>query len=72
MKPLKPAELRELAKEELNQKLGSLKSELFKLRCQSKSGSVPSPSQIRGLRRNIARLLTILKEKEIKDEPKKG
>lgn len=70
MKALKPSELRELPKEELDQKLLGLRSELFNLRCQSGAGSVPNPSRIRQIKRDVARILTLLKEKEIKDEPK--
>ncbi len=68
MKALKPTELRELGKDELEQKLDGLRNELFRLRCQSKSGNVPNPSRIRQIRRDIARVLTILDEKEVKKD----
>jgi large subunit ribosomal protein L29 len=68
MKALKPTELRELGKDELEQKLDGLRNELFRLRCQSKSGNVPNSSRIRQIRRDIARVLTILDEKEVKKD----
>ncbi len=64
MKAEKTKELRELTIDELNQKLKLYRGELFKLRFDVKSGQVEKPDRIRTIRRNIARVLTILKEKE--------
>ena len=72
---MKAKKLRELTTEELNQKEKSLKKDLFDLNYQRKLGNVEKPSRFRGIKRDIARVLTILKEKEItegKVEAKKG
>lgn len=62
---LKPSELRNLTKEELLAKLNSLKGELYNLRYESASGRVEKPHKVKQTRRDIARILTILREKEI-------
>jgi len=64
MRADRPKELRQLTIEELNQKLRSSREELFKLRYDAKAGRVEKPDRIRVIKRNIARILTILKEKE--------
>ena len=50
---------------ELNEKHGSLKNELFNLRFQQTTGQLKNPLLIRELKKDIARILTILKEREI-------
>ncbi|MCK5306184.1 MAG: 50S ribosomal protein L29 [Candidatus Omnitrophica bacterium] len=64
MKPEKAKSLRDLTKDELNQNLQDYRQELHKLRYDVKSGRVEKPDKIRIIRRNIARVLTILREKE--------
>lgn len=59
---MKIAELRNLDKTELFEKEKSLKNELFKLNYQRKFGRVEKPHQFKQLRRNIARIETLLKE----------
>jgi len=59
----KPQELRGLTAVELNEKVSSLEKELFDLRGQAASGKIEKPSRIRQARKEIARILTILKEK---------
>ena len=61
---LKIKELRDLNQEELAQKEKNLKKELFELNFQKKYGKVEKPGQFRLLRRDIARIQTILREKE--------
>lgn len=63
---MKPKELREKTLQELEQKLQSLKEELFNLRYQGKTGRLEKPSRIRSIKRDIARINTIAKEE--KDE----
>jgi large subunit ribosomal protein L29 len=58
------ADLRALSKEELLAKEKSLKDELFKLNGQRYSGRVEKPHQFRLIKSGIARVKTILKEKE--------
>jgi len=57
--------LRELSDEELNRKLRELKEELFNLRFQKAAGQLENPARIRQVRRDIARILTILREREL-------
>ena len=57
-------ELRALSSEELNNKIKESKKELFDLRLKQSTGSLDKPSRINELRKNIARMNTILAEKE--------
>ena len=59
----KPGELRGFTAVELQEKVSSLEKELFDLRGQASSGKIEKPSRIRQARKEIARILTILKEK---------
>ncbi len=57
-------ELRALSDEELVSKIKEAKKELFDLRLKQSTGSLEKPSRIRELRKNVARMQTILKERE--------
>lgn len=57
-------ELRALSDEELVAKIKESKKELFDLRLKQSTGSLEKPSKIRELRKNVARMQTILKERE--------
>lgn len=59
---MKITELRNLDKTELHVKEKSLKSELFKLNYQRKFGRVEKPHQFKQLRKDIARIQTLLNE----------
>lgn len=59
---MKIRELRELSVEELKQKELELKDQLFKLRFQKSLGQLDNPMKIRNIRRDIARIKTLLKE----------
>lgn len=63
---LKSHELRNLAAEELKSKYNALSQELFSLRQQAKVGKLEKPDRIRQTKKDIARILTALKEKDIK------
>ncbi len=63
---MKPKELRQLSVEELDSELHNLKEELFSLKFKHKTQRVSNPLKIRTARRDIARLLTIKYEKEIR------
>ena len=65
---MKAKEVRESTRQELEQKLHSLKKELFNLRYQAKTGRLEKPSRIRNIKRDVARINTIIGEKEVKDE----
>ncbi len=61
---LKVAELRDLSRQELKEKLEDLKKSLFQMRTQGATGRIEKPGRIKQMRRDIARFLTVLKEKE--------
>jgi len=61
---MKAAELRELAIDELFEKINDLEEEHFNLRFQGKLGQLADPLQLRMLRRDIARAKTVLNEKK--------
>jgi len=60
---LRPDELRQMTIEELELKAASLEEELFNLRMRHALGQVENPMQLRNLRRDIARVKTIINEK---------
>ena len=61
---MKVKEIRELSNEEINKKLVEVKEELFNLRFQQATGTLEKPSRIRDLRHTVARMKTVLKERE--------
>jgi large subunit ribosomal protein L29 len=63
-KGLKPDALRELKTEELEQKLAVLTEERFRLRVRSGTEPIENPLQFRTIRRDIARIRTILRERK--------
>lgn len=65
---MKVNDIRQLSKEELNQKEKLLKKELFELTYQRKLGNVEKPGKFRKIKKEIARILTVINErkKEVK------
>lgn len=61
---MKVAEIRALSDEELNAKLKELKSELFNLRFSQATGSLTNPMQLHNIKKDIARINTILRERK--------
>jgi large subunit ribosomal protein L29 len=61
----KPAELRELPGEELVIKLREAKAELFNLRVQGATGQLDNNRRLQTIRREIARIYTIMREREL-------
>jgi large subunit ribosomal protein L29 len=59
------AQVRELADTELENRLGEAKQELFNLRFQNVTGQLDNSSRIRQVRREVARIETILRQREI-------
>ena len=57
-------EIRDKSNDELLKTLDEFKKELFDLRFQRATGSIDNPMRIRELRKSIARILTVLKERE--------
>lgn len=66
MKPLKAKELRKLTNDELIVKYNELKNKLFDLKMKKTFGQVENTASIRIIKRDIARILTILNERGIK------
>ena len=60
-------EIRELTLPELNKKLADLKEELFNLRFQLAINQLDNPTRINAVKKDIARVKTIIREIEIKD-----
>ncbi len=60
-------EIRELNLSELNKKLVDLKDELYKLRFQLAINQLENPMRITAVKKDIARVKTIIRETEIKD-----
>lgn len=59
------SELRDMSDEDLNQKLREAKAELFNLRFQSATGQLANNASLRSVRRSIARIYTVQREREI-------
>jgi large subunit ribosomal protein L29 len=59
------AELRGLTRGELNAKVTELKEELFTLRFQAATGQLESHGRLRAVRKDIARIYTVLTEREL-------
>ena len=57
-------EIRELSNEQLTKKIAEYKEELFNLRMNQASGNLEKPSRIRELRKLVARMKTIMRERE--------
>ncbi|MFA5577598.1 MAG: 50S ribosomal protein L29 [Tissierellaceae bacterium] len=62
---MKAKEVRQLSEAELNNRLTELKTELFNLRFQLATGQLDNPSRIKTVRKDIARVKTIAKEREL-------
>ncbi len=67
---MKISEVRELSSEQLNDKIYSLKEELFNLRRKKAVGQLENLSEIKRVRKDIARIYTVLKERELGVEEK--
>lgn len=65
---MKASELRELSTEELVRRLAELRDELFKLKLRRASEPLPNPLRLRMLRRDIARCLGIMRERQVSEK----
>ncbi len=63
---MKAKQLHEMSTPELNTKLGELKTELFNLRFQLATSQLTNPMTIKETKHDIARVQTILRERELK------
>jgi large subunit ribosomal protein L29 len=61
---VKVAEVRELSVDELERRVAETRRELFNLRFQHATGQLENTGQLQEVRRNIARLLTVLNQKQ--------
>ena len=66
---MKPNELRDMSVEDLESRLNELTEERFRLRFRSATESIENPMRFRAIRRDIARIRTILKEKSAVTSP---
>ncbi len=61
---MKTSEIRKLKDEEIITKVKETKKELLNLRVKNATGSLEKPSKIREMKKDVARMLTVLKERE--------
>ncbi len=57
--------LREMAPEEMDREEGALREEIWKLRLQMTTGQLQNPYKVRKVRKDLARLLTVRREREL-------
>jgi large subunit ribosomal protein L29 len=62
---MKASQLRDMSKEDLVAEEAAMRQQLFRLRFQSATGQLESASKVRSVRRDIARIKTILREMEL-------
>lgn len=62
---MKAKSLKDLSTQELNNKLVDLKQELFNLRFQHATGQLENPMKIKNVKRDIARINTVIREQEL-------
>lgn len=63
---MKADKMRDMSISELDQKFVELKGELFNLRFQMATGQLENPMRVRDVKKSIARIKTILRERELK------
>jgi large subunit ribosomal protein L29 len=68
VKQVKVNNLRDMTRDELNNKIAELKGELFNLRFQLATGQLENPMRLREVRKTIARTHTVLRELELKEK----
>ena len=67
MNLLKIKDIRELSNKELEGKIINAKKELFNLRMKQATGTLEKPSKINELRKDVARMKTVMRERELKE-----
>ncbi len=65
---MKSKEFREMTKDELVNKLTELKAEHFNLRFSHATGQLTNPMMLNTIKKDIARVLTVMREREIKEK----
>mgnify|MGYP001500616073 CR=1 FL=1 len=61
---MKATEIRELTVDDLRARVQDLDDQIFRLRIQKSMGQLEAPAKVRGLRRDLARIKTILRQKQ--------
>jgi large subunit ribosomal protein L29 len=69
---VKIAEIRELPSDEIHRELAEKRRALFNLRFQRETEQLERPAELRRLRKDIARILTALRERELKEGSQKA
>lgn len=69
---MKAETLRDLTRDELDSKANELREQLLKLRFQQSTGQIEDPQRLRAVRKDIARVLTVRREKELGREVATG
>ncbi|MBQ7409926.1 MAG: 50S ribosomal protein L29 [Clostridia bacterium] len=64
---MKNNKLKEMSSQDLEKELGELKSELFKLRFSLATNGLDNPLKVKEVRKEIARIKTVLRERELKN-----
>ncbi len=64
---MKASEIREMSVNELNEKLGDLKAELFNLRFQHTINQLDNPMRLKEVKKDIARIKTMIRANELKN-----
>lgn len=64
---MKISEIRNLSNEEIENKVKETKKELLNLRIKNATGALEKPSKLKELRKDVARMLTVLKERKIEN-----
>jgi large subunit ribosomal protein L29 len=67
---MKPAEIRAMSDEQLKLTLNDTIKNLFHLRCQSATDRLETPSELKKARRDVARLLTIRRQRQLEAQKK--
>ena len=67
---MKINKIREMSSPELEKELGELKSELFKIRFSLATNGLDNPMKIKEVKKDIARINTILKQRELEEAKK--
>jgi len=68
---MKASQMRDMSRDDLVLEETALREQLFKLRFQAATGQLESASRVRGVRKDIARIQTILREMALAEEAKK-
>ena len=69
---MKTQEIREMSREQILQEVAALERKVFDLRTQAETEELQVPSELRKARRDIARMRTILRERQLRQAPAAG